>query len=312
MDRLVVTGVDSLMGNHIAATLSDRFEVIGLWQRVPVTLPGVQMEQVAWDQLDKLAERLDTHDPDWIVHCGPMARSAWDELPAWFDEIEPHQVPFAKVLLDWTEKNESELSVMSTDAVFAGPRLFHAENCPPTGGGPLASVAREVEDILEGTHALVVRTHAYGVTPEHEPPCFAEWLWNALSDGQVVALDAERHATPVPATAVAEMVAAAYEKQMQGLLHIGGSERVNCFRFGAEMALAGGFSGKHVRFKPSNHTQRYQTLMCESSLNVWRARRVLKQVPPAVRDGLAMFAQQMQGSAQEAGATTLRLYERAA
>ncbi len=313
MDRLVVTGVDSLMGRHVAATLCDRFEVIGLWQRVAVDLPGCQTEHVAWDQLDQLTARLDDLDPDWVVHCGPIARGAWDELPDWLDEIEAHQVPFARALLEWTGENESELTVLSTDAVFAGPRLFHAENSPPAGGGPLASLACEVESVLEGTHALIVRSHPYGMSWPHEPPCFVEWMWNNFSEGKVVALDPERHATPVPATAVAELLIEAYEKQMQGLLHLGGSERVNAFRLGAELSVIGGFSGKLVRFKPSHNTERYQTLMCETSLNVWRARRVLKQVPPAVRDGLATFCREMtHGLGHATVESGLRLYKRVA
>ncbi len=106
--------------------------------------------------------------PDWILHAGSLSASAWDlpaNDPAWSGEL-----AVVRALLDVARATAARLTVVLTDAVFTGPRMFHDESAPTGSGHPAAAHAVAIEQVLGDTVALVVRTHAYGWVPRAESP----------------------------------------------------------------------------------------------------------------------------------------------
>src|SRR3989304_1498845 len=77
-EKLLVTGVDGVVGANLALSLADRFEVLGLFQDHPVSLPGVST--ASWDPSSPAEWVSLIHEdrPRWILHCGPAASGSWD------------------------------------------------------------------------------------------------------------------------------------------------------------------------------------------------------------------------------------------
>lgn len=292
MEKIVVTGVDRALGSNLAVTFAERFEVVGLYHEHPVELDGCETAALPFDNPTELGSLLAHHRPDWVIHCGPTSRNAWDAGDEMDLASEDSQLAVISALLGGTRALGARLTVMSTDAVFAGPRLFHEEHAPTGGLSWLGSVALRAEAMLEGTGAMVVRSHAYGWSPVEQTADFVERLWQDLTGGVPRRVDYDRHATPILASDLAELLERAYRQNIRGLLHLSGAERTSPFRMAAELAVAFGLNGRHVQLEPYESCSSPKLPLQETSLNTWRGRRLLKMAPPMLKEGLYRFADQ--------------------
>ena len=288
MDKVLVTGIDEFLGANVALALTDRYQVAGVTERG--TAPeGVRAVDCDLDDYDSLSSRLADERPRWLIHCGPLARPSWDlsELPAPDSERETARV---RQLLEATHGTRTRLAVVTTDAIFAGPRMFHSEDARLSAAGAAAQAAWAVEQSLADSEALVVRTHAFGFSPAGGEMNYAERIWNSLSQGEPCEVDAERHATPILASDLADLIVRALALELRGVLQIAGAERTSPFRFAAALAGACGFAGRQVRLPEGAPPRRGN--VDETSLNTQLVRRQLGLPLPLLRESLARFAEQ--------------------
>jgi len=287
VQTLLVFGVNRVVGANVIATLSDRFQVAGIGRR-PVKIQGCPTRCVThWDaaQVRSLVQK---YAPNWIVYAGALAGSSWDQPPAEL-EAEPE---IAAALVEAARGIGANLTYISTDAVFCGPRIFHFEDAPrgavEAGLSPLAQVAAAVEDVLRDTGALLVRTHVYGWSPRLDEPEFAESVCQALEDGLQITLDHHRHASPILATDLAELLYQAWQAKLQGAIHLAGAERTSPARFAAELAnvLGIAWQANAMAVAPADQVR------SESALVARRARQELGTAMPMLTEGLERFVAQ--------------------
>ncbi len=287
MERLLVTGVDTAVGSNLALRLADRFDVLGLYDRQAIESAYLRTAAAKQGRA-AVEDLLREWKPAWVIHCTALSAGSWDDVP--MDALTEDAARTAQWLSMLTAKLPARLTVISSDVVYAGPRMFHEEACEPTGASPWAQAVLAVERALQGTQALIVRTHAYGWSPAGGIPGFAERAHASLSGGVVVPADGLRHATPILATDLADLLARAYELRLQGLYHLAGAERTSPFRFVRELAAASGLSaGCRWAADPA---EAVAAAHLETSLNSKRARRALQCATPLQRDGLNRFAEQ--------------------
>ena len=288
MDKVLVTGVDELIGANIAWTLADRCEVLAVSGRGSAPA-GCRLLDCSVDHLSEFERQIEIEAPRAIVHCGAFSRSAWDlaQMPLAKSSSE---FDLVRQLAELTEQGPSRLIVICTDGVFAGPRMFHPENARAGASGRNGEAALAIEQALAGTRSLLIRTHAYGWSPAGSKASYAERIWNALSAGDQCDVDAARHATPILASDLAEFLYRAMQLELEGVLHIAGAERTSMFRFAAELAAACGFAGRQVR--PIEGSQPRHGNVDETSLNTQLVRRQLGMPLPLLREGLMRFAAQ--------------------
>ena len=295
--RVLVTGVDGAVGANIALWLGRRAEVFGLYEDHQVALPGCEIDR--WDPRRPAMIRgmVRGAGPNWIVHCGPLACGSWDLFQNFrslkdFGSLRAQETAVCGELLDAAEHLGASLTSVLTDAVFAGPRMFHDEQSPAAGQEPPAMAARGVERLLEGRRALVVRTHAYGWGSRAAEPTFAERVWMALAEGLPCPLDPRRHATPILASDLADILWLAYRRGLEGLYHVAGAERASAFRFAHELAGLAGLPMPDQAAEPPTAVSPAGSVW-ETSLNTRRARQELGRPMPMLREGLARFVAQV-------------------
>lgn len=287
MERLLVTGVDGPVGMNLALSLVERFEVLGLYSRYAVASNCFTTEACSPDDPAQLAQHAGAWRPRWIIHCAQTAAPAWDPVAP--EAPGDDQSAVAANLAELAADLPARLTVISSDAVFAGPRMFHAETSVPAGTSHHAALTRAVEQVLEGTRAMVVRTHAFGWSPVDAHRGFAERAFDALVSGAETAADGHRHATPILVTDLAVLLLRAYELRLEGLYHLAGAERASPFRFVEQLAHQFGMhAGRSAALLPSLPAD----VDGETSLCSKRARRMLEMTTPMLADGLSRFAAQ--------------------
>jgi dTDP-4-dehydrorhamnose reductase len=285
MERLLVTGIDYPLGANLALALADRLDVLGLYSRQAVECSHIATAPFDNGDSGALAETFRTWRPQWVVHCSVLSASSWDSLDA--GPPDERESRLALDLADLAAETGSSLTVVSSDVVFAGPRMFHEESSPANSPSPRAAAVRDMERDMERRGALVVRTHAYGWSPIAEHASFAERAYESLAAGIAPASDGRRHATPILATDLAELLLRAHELRLQGLAHLAGAERTSSSRFVSELAAAFGLD---VPSRPAEASP--AAWHDETSLNSRRARRFLERSTPLLGEGLHRFAQQ--------------------
>lgn len=296
MERLLVTGIDTIAGSNLALALSDRCEVLGLFGQCALEAPAVRTDCWHADDQPAIKAYVRQWQPHWIVHCGPLAASSWD--PAFRVGSAEREPLVVAQLAELADEWGCRLTVISSDVVFSGPRMFHEESSPAASPAPRALQVRNMERALEKREALVVRTHAYGWSADAERAGFAELAFDALARGAPLAplfSDGRRHATPILATDLAELLWRAYESRLHGLYHLAGTERTSPHRFVVELAGALG-AGMPAGMTDAGANSSW---LEETSLSSKRARRMLAAATPMLRDGLNRFVEQAQNGWRE-------------
>lgn len=280
MQTLLIVGIDTLVGSNVALALSETFDVVGLAPEPP-DLDPVRTAVCSWENANELASQIRSMRPDWIIYCGPMSRSSWE--PA--GDFGPVDQQATVHLAREAHHLGCGLTVISTDAVFGGPWLFHDEDEQPQAESWLATTALAIEAAATEhcPQALVVRTNAYGWTPGGQPAGLIERISSALQDGTPMPLEADRGATPILASDLAFILSDAYRKNLTGLYHIAGSERTSPYHLAVALADVLSLSGKVI--KPVSHEPSGGTAS-ETSLRVRRIHTALGKAMPMLRDGL--------------------------
>jgi dTDP-4-dehydrorhamnose reductase len=289
-DDLLVVGIDTMAGSNLAAVLGNRFHVRGLHQTARYRLERCGTRPADLTDPHGLGRLVREERPHWLVYCGPLGLCSWDRPDEPVDaELE---TAVCRALADAADACNAQLTVLTSDAVFCGPRMFHSEKSPARSDTRRAEAVRQAEATLSDSDALVVRSHAYGWSPAGTPPGMAEQIWLELTQGESLPDLGDRHATPILASDLAEFLLLAYRRRLKGVCHITGAERTSAERFAAELAAAFNLGrGPQLPGKP-RATQPECRHIDETSLNTRRARRELQRPMPVLREGLERFAAQ--------------------
>lgn len=278
MEKLFVTRTDSLVGANAVAVLSDRLEV------------------AAADEGESVGDAVRRTRPQLVLHSGAAAWSSWDR--AGVDGV--RSAPDGDLASEMKSLGDlvvacgdvgARLVVVTSDAVFCGPRMFHEEDGPSRSSTPAARALLKLETMMCAAGALVLRSHVFGWTPAGGATNYAERMLHALTAELPCRVDARRHATPILATDFVRIAYEAYRAGLTGVFHLAGAERTSPHRFAAELAATLGVPGCNVRLEPSDERLRARRLD-ETSLNIGALRRRLDRPLPMLREGLGRFVDQ--------------------
>lgn len=309
MEKLVIAGVDTILGGNMAAWLSDRFEIIGLSFGEPVRIAGCETTQFPSRDPQAIQAWIATEQPQWIVFCGPWTESAWDDEKRTSDYL--HAADMVRPWIDGAKAIGCPSTVISSDAVFTGPWMFHDEASDHYCSTPAAQALRQMEQLVLETSpsTMLVRTHVFGWSTGSQSEGVIEQTLAQMYAGRRLNLDCVRHATPILATDLVEILEQAHAAELTGLYHIGGAERLNPYRLGT--LLANQFGCPYTPAAPLEPLTECCTQFGsgETSLQSLKIRKALGNSLPLVSEGLErLHAQSINGYRDQFG-TTPRMQE---
>jgi len=234
VERLLIVGIDTVVGANLAAQLADRFHVTGLSSSEEIAIEGCETALMPIADAHSARQALALHRPDRVLLCEAAGDSSWCSSGATDFRAA------AAATQHWIEAVRSAgqpVTLISSDGVFTGPWMFHTETCDSYCPASEARTLRALEQAALKTSAqsLVVRTHPYGWSPRLSGG-WIDGILAALETDQPPAFDCVAHATPILATDLADILATAWTAGLTGVYHVSGAERTNPHRFACAVA----------------------------------------------------------------------------
>jgi dTDP-4-dehydrorhamnose reductase len=290
VERLLIVAIDTVVGANLAAQLADRFHVTGLSTGEEISIEGCETATAPIADAHSARQAIALYRPDRLVLCQAASDSSWHSEGA------PTVRSATDVTLAWIEAARAtgkHLTLISSDAVFTGPWMFHTETCDSFCPAKEAQTLRSIEEaaLKDAAHSLVIRTHPYGWSPRLEGG-WIDGILAALESDPPPIFDCVAHATPILATDLAEVLVPAWNASLTGRYHIAGAERTNPHRFAC--ALARVFDLDPPQTAPLTPTERVPTGFArgEASLHTRSIRRALGIGLPMLIEGLERLRSQ--------------------
>lgn len=291
MDKILIVGIDSVVGANVAAWWAGRSQITGLSHTSPIVIAGCETNTLGNEQVSAARDWVASTRPDAVVYCGTPSISCWlPQASAFRNDSILAAAAWAKSAAEFG----AGFTCISSDAVFTGPWMFHRETSTAVCDSSSAKMLRMIErSVVEANPAsLIVRTHAFGFAPIAAVPSFVDLVCQALERESTLDLDYMRHATPILATDLAELLWPAIEQRLSGVLNLGGGERINPFRMAYLIGDYLGLSSETLRASEPSADDRRSFGAGETSLQTRRARKTLQMGIPLIREGLARLAEQ--------------------
>jgi len=279
----LITGASGLLGNKIVKLVKKDYRAIPLHNTKPLYPNSLKLDVTNQKQVSDLFSRL---KPKVVVHTAAETN---------VDKCETQKKLSWKINVDGTrniaeacQKSGAKLLYISTDYVFNGKKgNYNEEDEPnPINYYGITKLEGEKQIISHCRNHVILRTSVlYGWHPWKQN--FVTWIINTLKQNKELTVVEDHYNTPTLADNLAEMALEAVQKDLQGLYHASGSERISRYEFAKQTAKIFNLDQSLVKpIKMSQLTAWIAKRPRDSSLNTDKIQKQLKTKPLSITEGL--------------------------
>ncbi len=253
--KLLVTGASGFLGWNLCRLAAEQYEVVGIFQRRPIALPGIIAERCDLTKFSEVNVMMRRIRPDAVVHAAAIANpDVCQENPV---DSRLLNVDAAVSLAGTCSDARIPFLFTSTDLVFDGTSPPYAEESAPSPINIYGEQKIEAERAILARHAgaIICRMPLmFGDVPQGAQSLIQP-LIRALNSGTAVSLFVDEFRTPVSgATAAAGILAMLKVKPT--IIHLGGRERISRYELGKLVAAALGKDAASLRAARAGDTVR--------------------------------------------------------
>ncbi len=241
MKKLLVTGASGFLGWNICRTAQKEWEIFGTVFSHPVEIPGTTLFRTDLTNYKEMKKVFSEVCPDAVIH------TAAESSPNYCQE---HPEGSRKINVD-ASVNIAGLcadhgipyAFTSTDLVFDGTNPPYSEDdqaCPVNIYAEQKMLAEEETLRIYPAAAVCRMALMFGI-PSPASQSFIQTMMDAFRKGRDLRLFVDEYRTPLSSGAAVQGLLLALEKG-EGLLHLGGMERISRYNFGLLMMDVFGFS----------------------------------------------------------------------
>ncbi len=245
--RILVTGVNGLVGTRLAAALTVRgHEVTGLGRGPRRFASADAYVSVNLVDEDKLTVAVAAARPEVILNTGSMTEVDACESAA-RDALRVNGIA-PGILAIAARDVGAHLVHVSTDYVFDGDTGPYSEDSVPNPRGVYALTKHIGEQAVKavGSSWAIARTAVVYGWPPAGRQNFGSWLLESLRKRTPVRLFEDQYVSPSLAESVAEQLVELAERRLVGVWNICGAEVVNRVQFGQALCAEFGLDPTHI------------------------------------------------------------------
>ena len=242
MRKLLVTGASGFLGWNLCRLAAEQWDVTGVYCRHPVAPDRIRVIRADLTEPRDISRMFDLVRPEAVIHA------AADAFP---NDCERHpdasfciNVEAAERLARYSAERGLPFVFISSDLVFDGTRAPYAEQAPLSPVNVYGSQKAEAERRVDALHpnATICRMPLMFGDPGPCAETFIQPNLRALAEGKPQDLFVDEFRTPVSGDAAAEGILMLLEREVRGLVHLGGEERISRYDFGLLLADVFGYS----------------------------------------------------------------------
>lgn len=238
MEKLVITGVNGLLGQKLLERSVSHYEVMGIDLH---EAPFQTKFKFEYRQLDLTKRRLVKQalaefQPHYLINTAAMTDV--DACETQKEQCWKINVEAVDYIIQAVRRLGTKIIHLSTDYVFDGKSGPYVETDTPEplgyyGKSKLASENLLIASGLE--HAIVRTMVLYGQGIQTRPN-FVTWLIEKLNKGESVQVVTDQISNPTLADDLAEAILQIIERRKWDLFHISGSELIDRYHFALKIA----------------------------------------------------------------------------
>ena len=285
-ERIAITGSSGLLGNEVAKLAKRDYEVISLHNTKTIYSDSVQLDITGTQRVLEFFSGL---KPDVVIHTASQTnvdRCETEKENAW-----NINVVGTRNIAKACKRTRAKLIYISTDYVFDGEKGNYREQDTPNPINYYGTTKLEGEKQVAQycqNYAILRTSVLYGWHPWKQN--FATWTISQLRQNKQIAVVEDHYNTPTLASNLAEMAMEFIEKDLQGLYHSSGSERISRFAFAQQIAKTFELNPQLIKpIKMSQLTAWIAKRPRDSSLNTEKIEKQLRTKPLSIMSGVAMM-----------------------
>lgn len=232
MKKLLITGASGFLGWHLCQLAKSTWEVYGTYFSNYVDIPDVKMLSVNLTDIQQLKDVFSEIQPTAVIHTAAQSQPN-------FCQIHPQESHLINVtaacdIARLCGNYGIPCVFTSTDLVFDGCNGSYKETSPvsPINIYGEQKVMAEQGMLQANPLTTICRMPLMfgGETPTAKS--FLQPFMQTLKSGKILNLFTDEFRTPVSGTTAAKGLLLALEKQISGILHLGGREKISRYDFG--------------------------------------------------------------------------------
>ena len=283
MERLLITGASGLLGSEIVQLARKDYEVIPSHNTKLFHSDSLRLDITDQKQVSSLFRQL---KPDTVIHTAAetsVDRCEIQKELAWKINVEGT----GNVAVTCSKIN-AKIVYISTDYIFDGEKRFYTEEDTPNPinhyGITKLKGERQVKKFCK--NYVILRTSVlYGWHPWKQN--FVTWVINSLKQKKKISIVKDHFNTPTLADNLAKMTIEAVQKNVQGLYHASGSQRISRYEFAQQIAKTFNLNQSLINpIKMKQVTAWKAKRPKDSSLNTNKIKDLLKAKPLNINEGL--------------------------
>ena len=236
MRKLLVTGASGFLGWNLCQQAQRNWQVYGTYFSHEVIIPGVTLSKTDLKDYASLNELFNNIKPDAVIHTAAASKPNYCQTHR--QEAYAINVEAAVNIARLCSERNIPCAFTSTDLVFDGKNPFYKETdpvCPINYYGEQKAIAEQKMSEIYPAIALCRMPLMFGA-PSPVSPSFLQGMVSNLQAGKEINLFTDEFRTPASARAASGGLLLAVEKQVKGVLHLGGKERISRYNFGLLLA----------------------------------------------------------------------------
>ncbi len=238
MDKLIITGVNGLLGQKLLEQADSKYEILGIDLHEESFNKRIKFQ---YRQLDltirrSVKEVISNFQPDYLINTAAMTDVDGCEIEK--EKCWKVNVEVVDNLIYAARKTGTKIIQLSSDYIFDGKNGPYSENSVPKPLGFYGKSKLASENLLLASEldCAIVRTmilYGHGIKVRFN---FVSWLIGKLKQGEKVTIVTDQFGNPTLADDLAKAILKIIERNKWDLYHISGSELIDRYHFALKIA----------------------------------------------------------------------------
>lgn len=248
MKRIIITGVNGLLGQKCLTEFKSGFQIIGVdIQDKPFSDDKFSYFKVDITNREATKDIILNEQPDYIINTAAYTnvnKAEFEKELCWKVNVEGVQN-----LAYSAQKTKSKIIHISTDYVFDGKNGPYKETDSPSPLGYYGKSKLAGENVLiqsDIDYAILRTMVLYGAGINIRPN-FVTWLINNLKNKKKVTIVTDQYGNPTLANDLARMIKKVIEKKKWDIFHASGSELLDRYSFAMKIAAFFNFDSNLIQ-----------------------------------------------------------------